>query len=270
MAGTRQVHEEKRMRRMGSNRRGFTLTEILVSLAIFALGGTAIMALFITNVRLARQAMDYTRAAELTRNIRSLMTQSLSRPIPVNDTEIIYAFVYPESSLTFDPNEYLDYYEGGRLAKTASKEHDAGKDNIGGSPALNTVFFRLPKNPYDANIEGDAQRNVVTVIPRDALSTSGDKRNFDIEPKVFRLLPDQLRRVGAVDGLDPDDRMFYQFDISVRRTVQRSGAARPDGTKLGLDDLYVVHVKIYKGFEFKGDVLNDPYFEWDFNINAAK
>ena len=70
-----------------NTRKGFTLTEILVALAIFALGGTAIMALFITNVRLSRQAMDYTRAAEITRNIRSLMTQSLSRPININDDD---------------------------------------------------------------------------------------------------------------------------------------------------------------------------------------
>jgi prepilin-type N-terminal cleavage/methylation domain-containing protein len=258
------------MRRDSNNRRGFTLTEILVALAIFALGGTAIMALFITNVRLARQAMDFTRAAELTRNIRSLMTESLSRPIPVNDTDNIYAFYYPDSSLTFNPNEYLDYYEGGKLAKTATADRDALKDNIGGSPALNTVFFRLPKNPYDANIQGDAQKNVVTEIPRDALNSSGDKKNFDIAPRCFRLLPDHLRRVGAVEGLDPDDRMFYQFDISVRRSVQRSGATRPDGAKQPLDDLYVVHVKIYKGFEFEGDVINDPYFEWDFYINGAK
>ena len=258
------------MRRTDHSRRGFTLTEILVSLAIFALGGTAIMALFITNVRLARQAMDYTRAAELTRNIRSLMTESLSRPIPVNDTTSVYAFYYPDSSVTFNPDEYLDYYEGGKTARTASKDRDAENDNIGGTPALNTVFFKLPKNPYDANIEGDAQKNVVTEIPRDALTPSGDKKNFDIEPRVFRLLPDHLRRVGAVEGLDPDDRMFYQFNISVRRSVQRSGVARPDGSKQPLDDLYVVHVKIYKGFEFEGDVLNDPYFEWDFYVNGTK
>jgi prepilin-type N-terminal cleavage/methylation domain-containing protein len=255
---------------MRTKRKGFTLTEILVALAIFALGGTAIMALFITNVRLSRQAMDYTRAAELTRNIRSLMTESLSRPIPVNDTDNIYAFYYPESSLTFDPNTYLDDYEGGKLARTSARDKDALKDNIGGAPAQNTVFFRLPRNQFDANIQGDAQKNVLTIIPRDCLNSSGDKRTFEREPRVFRLLPDHLRRVGAVEGLDPDDRMFYQFDISVRRSVQRSGIDRADKTKVPLEDLYVVHVKIYKGFEFEGDVINDPYFEWDFYVNGAK
>ena len=250
-----------------NTRKGFTLTEILVALAIFALGGTAIMALFITNVRLSRQAMDYTRAAEITRNIRSLMTQSLSRPINLNDDDNVYAFYYPESSLTFIPDEYRDYYEGGG----ATTSRDALADNIGGTPVANTLFFRIPKVMFDANVTGDARKNVMTEIPRDALNSSGGAMNFDKEPKVFRLLPDHLRRAGARDGLDPDDRMFYQFDIGIRRSVQRASVdvAKGGGGKQPLDDLYVVHVKIYKGFQFEGDVLNDPYFEWDFYVNAA-
>ena len=251
-----------------SNRKGFTLTEILVALAIFALGGTAIMALFITNVRLSRQAMDYTRAAEFTRNIRSIMTQSLSRPININavDNDNVYAFYYPESSLTFIPDEYRDYYEGGGKTGTG----DALTDTIGGPPVSNTVFFRLPKNMFDANLTGDASKTVMTEIPRDAVNSSGSPMSFEKEPKVFRLLPDHLRRAGATDGLDADDRMAYQFNISVRRSVQRASveAATGGNAKQPLDDLFVVHVKIFKGFDF-GDVLNDPYFEWDFYVNAS-
>jgi len=257
------------MRNRTVSRRGFTLTEILVALAIFALGGTAIMALFITNVKLSRQAMDFTRAAEMTRNIRSLMTESLSRPIRVSDNDSVYAFYYPESSLTFNPDEYRDYYEGGKDKRT-SVDRNALNDNVGGAPSTNIVFFRLPKNMYDANIEGDAKKLVVTEIPRDAVTSSGDKMNFETPPRVFRMLPDQLRRAGAIESLDVDDRMAYQFDVSVRRSVQRSGVTQPNGSKQPLDDLYVVHVKIYKGFQFEGDVISDPYFEWDFYVNATK
>ena len=66
--------------------------------------------------------------------------------------------------------------------------------------------------------------------------------------------------------------MFYQFDISIRRSVQRSSVAEGVGssTKEPLRDLFVVHVKIYKGFEFDQSVINDPYFEWDFYVNAAR
>lgn len=259
------------MRRKPNNRRGFTLTEILVALAIFALGGTAIMALFITNVRLSRQAMDYTRAAEITRNVRSLVTQSLSRPINLNENDNIYAFYYPDSSLTFTPDQYREYYEGGK-SKTASGDRDATKDIVGGAPATNTVFFRLPKVMFDAGVTGDARKNMVTEVPVDGLNASGGKASFEGDPRVFRLLPDPLRRAGAIEGLDPDDRMFYQFDFSVRRSVQRASVPSADGTgqKQPLDDLYVVHVRVYKGFQFEGDVINDPFFEWDFYVNAAK
>ncbi|MCZ7604814.1 MAG: prepilin-type N-terminal cleavage/methylation domain-containing protein [Planctomycetota bacterium] len=259
------------MRRKPNNRRGFTLTEILVALAIFALGGTAIMALFITNVRLSRQAMDYTRAAEITRNVRSLVTQSLARPINVAENDNVYAFYYPDSSLSYTPDEYRDYYEGGK-SKTGSLERDAAKDIVGGAPATNAVFFRLPKVMFDAAVTGDGRKNMVTQVPTDGVGPGGGKPGFEGDPRVFRLLPDPLRRAGAIEGLDPDDRMFYQFDFSVRRSVQRASVPTPDGSgkKQPLDDLYVVHVRVYKGFQFEGDVMNDPFFEWDFYVNAAK
>lgn len=251
-----------------STRKGFTLTEILVALAIFALGGTAIMALFITNVRLSRQAMDYTRAAEITRNIRSLMTQSVSRPVNLNQNDNIYAFYYPGSSLTYNPDDYRDRFETGETMTEPPNEV-----NVGGPPTDNTVFFRLPKQQFNsAAINYQDTSGQLTIIPRDSVTSSGTQRSWEgTEPQVFRLMPDSLRRAGALDGMDPDDRMFYQFDISIRRSVQRASvdSTTTTGQKQALDDLYVVHVRIYKGFEF-GDVINDPYFEWDFYVNAAQ
>ncbi len=246
---------------------GFTLTEILVALAIFALGGTAIMALFITNVRLSQQAMDYTRAAEITRNIRSLMTKSMTRPINVG-SDNIYEFYYPGSSLTFVPDDYLEEYETGELSAREPTESE-----LGGGYNDARIFFRLPDQPFNATAGGDQENNSMTQLPKNALSSGGGLRNFDGgNPRVFRLLPDKLRRAGALDGLDADDRMAYQFDMSVRRSVQRSSVEDPDnpGFTLPLEDLYVVHVRIYKGYEFEGDVENDPYFEWDFYVSAAR
>lgn len=253
-----------------NTRKGFTLTEILVALAIFALGGTAIMALFITNVRLSRQAMDYTRAAEITRNIRSVMTQSLSRPVNLSQDDNIYAFYYPGSSVTFNPDEYRDRFESGGATTTGEVPDEVV---VGGAPTDNTVFFRLPKQMFNSaavNYQESSQQ--MTVIPRDAVSSAGSKRNWEgQQPQVFRLMPDSLRRAAAIDGLDADDRMFYQFDISIRRSVQRASvdSVATTGQKQPLEDLYVVHVRIYKGFEF-GDVINDPYFEWDFYVNATQ
>ncbi|MBX3474267.1 MAG: type II secretion system protein [Planctomycetes bacterium] len=251
-------------------RRGFTLTEILVAMAIFALGGSAIVALFITNARLSRQAMDYTRASEISRNIRSLMTQSLSRPIVTNN-EPVYKFDYPGSSLTFRPSQYI---------KDREQSKYRGEDTvIGGTPVENTVFFKLPKQQFDVRVKGEeSQRQMITSLPNDATDSGGFVRSFpNGRPEAFRLLPDRLRQSGALDGLDPDDRMFYAFDISIRRSVARSEVddpARP-GAKAPLEDLFVVHVKVYKGFDFKEDnqgteVVNDPLYEWDFYITAAR
>jgi prepilin-type N-terminal cleavage/methylation domain-containing protein len=246
-------------------RSGFTLAEILVALAIFALGGTAIMALFITNVRLSRQAMDYTRASEITRNVRSLMTQSLARPVDLGTDEYIYAFYYPESSLSFRPDEYRNTYE------TDADSRPDVPEQLGGTPGSNVVFYKLPTQMYDAGA-GDASPNMVTVMPRDALTNTGGVMTFpDGPPQVFRLLPDPLRRAQALDGMDPDDRMFYQFDYSIRRSVLRASVDAADGKggKEPLQDLFVIHVKVFKSFEF-GDVINDPIFEWDFYVNATR
>lgn len=261
---------------MRRNAKGFTLTEILVALAIFALGGTAIMALFITNVRLSRQAMDYTRAAEITRNVRSIMTQSLSRPINLNQNDNLYAFYYPGTAVNFNPDNYRERYESGDATTSAT----AGPTDADlGAPAPSQiVFFRLPKQMFNsASINYQEANGQMTVVPRDALTPSGSPATFvdsagqEGQPKVFGFLPNSLRRAGAVDGLDADDRMFYHFDVSIRRSVHRASvdSTATTGQKQPLEDLYVVHVRVYKGFEF-GDVINDPYFEWDFYVNAAQ
>ncbi len=248
-------------------RRGFTLTEILVALAIFALGGTAIMALFITNVRLSRDAMNYTRAAEITRNARSLMTQAVSRPIPYGESENLYAFYYPGTSLEFRPDHYIRDIES---RETASVPNEAA---IGGDALSNTLFFRLPTLAFIAggDMTGD---QMVTDLPGDARTSSGAPRTWAQggNPRVFRFKPDRLRMAGATDGLDEDDRMSYQFDLQIRRSVLRSGVeeATGRGGKQPMDDLFVVHIRVYRGFEFDGDVITDPFFEWDFYVTATR
>lgn len=247
-------------------KRGFTLTEILVALAIFALGGTAIMALFITNIRLSRQAMDYTRAAEITRNARSLMTQAVSRPIVVGEDDRIYQFSYPGTTLTLDPTQYREQYE--QTTTTSGIPED-----LGGNAVSNSIFFRLPVEPFNANNLGSASERMLVKLPSHGLSGNGASRNWEAgDPLVFRFKPDSLRQAGVLDGMDPDDRMAYQFDLQIRRSVLRAGLPRQDGTggMQPLDDLFVVHIRIYKGFEFNADVQNDPYFEWDFYVSATR
>lgn len=259
------------MSRTRTNRRGFTLTEILVALAIFALGGTAIMALFITNIRLSRDAMDYTRSAEISRNIRSLMTMSVSRPEYISENNRIYQFAYPETSLTFESRRYQEEFESAARRGTAVPE-----SALGGSPAENTVLYKLPEQPFNASQLGssDSDSEMVTRLPSNALAPNGGPRSWTDgqDPRVFRFKPDMLRRARALDGLDADDRMGYQFDLQIRRSVARSSVpdATGEGANMPLEDLYVVHVRVYKNFEFRADVQNDPIFEWDFFVTATR
>jgi len=90
-------------------------------------------------------------------------------------------------------------------------------------------------------------------------------------------VPDKLRQSGALEGMDPDDRMHYSFDIAIRRSVMRSQIEDPrnPGIKQPLEDLYDVHVRVYKAFSFREennnvDVRNDPLYEWDFYVSAAR
>jgi prepilin-type N-terminal cleavage/methylation domain-containing protein len=257
-------------------RRGFTLTELLVALAIFALGGTAIMSLFLTNIRLSRQAMDYTRAAEITRNVRSLLTSSMSRPIilreaipgqPDSETISMYQFYYPGTSLTANPQEFQDLFEG------ASDTGVFNPADYGGTPVENAVLFTLPTEPFRASAAEDLDDTYWTRLPTHALDRNGARREFTQgNPLVFRFLPDSLRQAGLIQNVDQDDRMFYQFDVNFRRSVARSSEDDPavPGRKLPLRDLYVAQVRVYKGFVFDPNVINDPYFEWDFYINVTR
>jgi prepilin-type N-terminal cleavage/methylation domain-containing protein len=255
-------------------RRGFTLVELLVALAIFALGGTAIMTLFLTNIRLSRQAMDYTRAAEITRNVRSLMTMSLTRPITLRegalggDADSMYQFYYPGTSLTADPQQYLRDFERG-----AKRSGTFAGGEYGGTAVDNTIFFRLPTTGFVASAADDREPTYWTRLPSHSLDGQGQPRQFaQGDPLVFRFKPDSLRAAGAVDGLDADDRMFYQFDVNIRRSVARSSVPDPmaQNQTIPLRDLYVVHIRIYKGYVFDADTITDPYFEWDFYLNATR
>lgn len=260
---------------MRSNRRGFTLTEILIAMAIFALGGVSIVGLFIANMRMARNAMDAMRAAEIMRNVRALMTSSLSRPISLGEDRTIYRFDYPGTSLKFRPSQLTERETGGTGVGLASTE---ARRALFGTTEENAVFFALPNRPFDATLWGNtsARDEMTTLLPDEGLSRAGDRKFSGQPPEVFRLVPDVLRSSGVNTPFDPDDRIFYSFDLTIRRSVSRSSAtADGGGAKLPLDDLYVVHLRVYKGFEFAADYAgekqtNKPVFEWDFLVSAAK
>ncbi|MDC1142769.1 type II secretion system protein [Planctomycetota bacterium] len=266
---------------MRRTKKAFTLTEILIALGIFAIGGTAIMSLFITNIRLSQQAMDYTRAAEIQRNVRSLLTQAVTRPISVNESSTVYEFHYPETSLSFVPSEYLRDETGnsGSYAKP-------NMDVIAGTSVENTIYFKLPNEQFDANLIDYDQlptaglKRKLTSLPNEACNVNGGQVSFPElpdGPQVFRFMPSVVRQSGLMDGFDKDDRMFYSFDFSIRRSNARASVeqVKNPGVKAPLEALYVVHLRVYKGFSLpednEGDVVqNTPIYETDFYISAAR
>lgn len=259
---------------MRRTKKGFTLTEILIAMAIFALGGVSIVGLFIANMRMARNAMDAMRAAEIMRNVRALMTSSLSRPITQGDDRIIYRFDYPGASLKFRPSLLAERESGGTAVRISPEERRA----MFGSVEENAVFYSLPVKNFDATLWGarQSQDEMTTALPDEALSRAGDRKFPGQPPEVFRLIPDTLRSSGVSVPHDADDRIFYSFDITIRRSVSRSSTSLDGGaTKVPLDDLYVVHLRVYKGFEYAAEYggekqTNKPVFEWDFLVSAAK
>lgn len=267
---------------MRTKKKGFTLTEILIALGIFAIGGTAIMALFITNVRLSAQAMDYTRAAEIQRNVRAMLTQAVSRADGVSDEATIYEFTYPSSSLTFVPSKYISEVEqqGETFVEIPIEKH-------AGTPSENTIYFRLPRKEFDVehvdytDVPSEAMKRVMTSLPNEACDARGRQITWGADasggPEVFRFKPAKLRQAGALFGFDKDDRMFYSFDFSIRRSVARSGVAEDGNSakKELMSGLYVVHLRVYKGFSLPEEnggapVDNSPIYETDFLITAAE
>jgi len=256
-----------------SNRRGFTLTEILVAMAIFAFGGAAIVSLFFTNVRLSRQAMDYTRAAEISRNVRSLLRSAVSRPIPIGGGNAIYRFEYPGTSLRLRPEIVREI----ETSETTSRDPYAA---VSGSINDNAIYFSLPTRRFDASVRlnTDRRNDMITRLPNDSLTAAGLEKVWPegARPHVFRFRPDGLRAAGVIVGVDRDDRVAYTFDFEIRRSTMRSGAVEEGGQlKLPLEDLYVVHVRVYKGYEFPEEhggeeVENPPLFEWDFYVTATR
>jgi hypothetical protein len=225
-------------------------------------------------MRMARNAMDATRASEIMRNVRALVTSSLSRPIGYGDDRIMYRFDYPNSSLKFKPSVLVDR-EG---SESNPPMNDGAKRAMYGTLEENVVFFELPTRNFDATLWGNAQSrdDMATMLPDEALGRNGDRKFTGAPPEVFRLVPDALRSSGVTYGYDSDDRVFYTFDFAIHRSVSRSSTSVDGGgQKAALDDLYVVHLRVYKGFEFASDYggekqTNRPFFEWDFLIAAAK
>lgn len=260
---------------MRANQRGLTLTELLIAMAIFALGGASIVALFLANAKLSAQAVNMTRAAEITRNVRAYITSSLQRPIVLPNGETIYRFDYAGASLSFLPSKMFERENSGIKGPLTQDDFVA----IAGKSANNTVYFKLPAEKFNATVKEAERDELMVDLPDEGLGLDGNPLYSERAPEVFRLLPDTMRENAILRGFDPDDRMFYSFDFSVRRSVSRSSdlKANTSGERENLEDLFVVHLRVYRGFDFAEENANVPLdnerniiFETSFFVTAAR
>ncbi len=260
---------------MKKRTRGLTLTELLSAMAIFALGGASIVALFLANAKLSAQAVNMTRAAEITRNVRSFITSSLTRPIATPTNVPLYRFDYAGASLKFRPSLLLQRENAGGN-QGLSKED---VQNMAGKASENALFFTLPTETFNATAGDEDMDKSMVDLPNEGLNRSGTRLfSAGQQPEVYRLMPDALRESSVIRGFDADDRMFYSFDFSIRRSVSRASEEITGGTgvRVPLEDLFVVHLRIYRGFDFaeenggERDNTRNLIYETSFMVAAAR
>jgi len=101
------------MRNAFTNRKGFTLAEILVAMAIFAIFITVMMGSYISLVKAQRDADDYRIMYSEARRIMDQITTS------VRNNSVLYSFIDPTTAIkSYYGDEQEHYYEQGRSELT--------------------------------------------------------------------------------------------------------------------------------------------------------
>ncbi len=240
---------------------GFTLLEILLAMAILALGGVSILALFLANADRSRQAADASRSVNIAASVRSILKASLQAPAIVQGTfdvnepgkNQLYAFSFPFATLN-DPRSRED------SGKTTAVRREEGD--------LTPYFFRLPSKPY----QGDASPpEAYTVLPRQLLDIQGNP--IGSNASVWYYKPTDLTRAGIEnvgDAVDLDDNESYAFSFFIRRSVARNDVDpfADDTIPKLIDGLYVVQLRIFKGYDPSIDT-NRPIQEFSFTLAAG-
>jgi type II secretory pathway pseudopilin PulG len=262
-------------RSLRQSSRGFTLLEILLSIAIFALGGVAILALFLAFTDRARQAADANRAVEIASTVRETIEASLaSPPIVVGTGEnvrYLYPIAFPFASLV-----NLSTRSGPNQAKDGVSPVDLTRFENDPVP---TYYLELPKQPYRG--EGAIQRGLTMMfLPGDLRDRTGAvARVLDLgagasqtvaNSMVFYWRPDSMSIAGERalgPGIDRDDADIYSFNFRIDRSVARADFNDPrGGGKMLLPGLYQVRLRVYRGYQ-ENEL---PFEEFVFAVRALE
>ena len=234
--------------------RGFTLVEVLLAMAIFAIGGVSILALFLANSTRAARAADRNRAVEIASSVRAALETAMIAPPVVqagsgSQKDRLYQLALPQFTL------------------------DAPAVQATSSPTTETpvYYFRLPTEPFVGGAKPPGQ---YTVLPRELLDITGKALKVaNGEPKAwyFRTTPLSRRTEKELGPTsDRDEREAYSFNFFIRRSVARSDieSSGRGATRSLLEGLYVVQLRVYKGYDEQGQ--NTPIEEFTFYLTATQ
>ncbi|NUQ35799.1 MAG: hypothetical protein HUU29_12765 [Planctomycetaceae bacterium] len=240
---------------------------MICSRAIFAIGGVALLALFLLHINDAAKAATANRALEIASSVRASLEASLRSPMTVQSGGVertVYPFAFPFASLE-------------NLSPRADVPLDFElADNFRKLSDIPTVFFELPKKEWKGDF-GD--RSALSILPLDLMTREGiylDPNRLDRDRqknKVWYYKPTALTVIGDekldTETADLDDRDSYAFNILLRRSVMRAHRPPPgEGAKPVLPGLYVFHIRIFKGYD--PSVTNEPVYEFDMTLVAPE
>lgn len=260
-----------------ARRRGFTLLEILLSIAIFALGGVAILALFLAFATRAKHAADWNRCVDIASTVRATMETAVASPPQVigtgKDARYLYPIAFPFASLINQSPRYGPNRSEGETPPISYQQADSSEVPV--------YFLELPRDPYQGESRAVRGRSVMFIpsdlkdmkgqaaqVSTDEVGQSGTVPVRDLRVFYWRPTPLTLGGTGNVgDSLDVDDSDVYAFNFRLDRSVSRSPMPGATGKEL-LPGLYIVRLRVYKGYDPAKQ--NEPIEEFSFTIAATE
>lgn len=246
------------MKRKRSTKLGFTLLEILLGMAIFAIGGVAVLSLFIANANRAERAANETRAVNIAASVRGVLEAALrSPPVQLDGGERrLYPISFPFATLQGDLSPL----------RSANNDYPQRIDEVENSV---TYFFELPDGQFRGTT---SNADAFSVLPKQLRNIAGEQvsgLNGQQENRVWFVKPTTFSIAGEDElggDIDLDDSDAYSFSLFITRSVERSHF-ETDGENRLLDGLYVVQLRVFKGYDFANQT-NVPIQEFTFTLNA--